>query len=438
MANVKFDVEGYVTKKALPFLMNELSVVRTLDRSDSNYVTALNVGTRGAIYQYKKPTRLGYSTSLGFNVNTLGFNEEILTVTTNVEREVDYAYTDIESALYTKESLLATNARSALIQMGSAMEASAVQAISYAGYRTLGNYATAANPSQNTTVADVVDNIARFKTFGVTRSNIWYLNDNLTSSQIIQSSFNQFVPARNDSSAIKGQIGALGAMPDVKFIVSDATLVHTAGTMADDSINFTTGYTIDSLVVTNSTPTPGLEYGTTEVTISGATPGTTLVVGDMVKFGENVVSTNPLRFLSYTGYFISGHAVEGRVITGGTVAGDGTLTFTIVPALIYDTDTTNPFRNLNRAIVPGTDTLEVCQTHRMGVLYCGEYGKFANPMLEKRDPYLTSYGRFDTEGVSIRMYMGAVFDQPINAVIHDALYGFGTAAEGFARVILPV
>ena len=150
-------------------------------------------------------------------------------------------------------------------------------------------------------------------------------------------------------------------------------------------------------------------------------------------------TSNPLLYLTFTGYHVSQQEVQGLVISGGTADGSGLLQIQIIPALIFDATEKDVNRNLNRAIIIGTDTVRVAKTHRAGGVYIGEYGKFVNPPLPNKTPYPTGTAQSKETQISVRAYYGAArLGSETKYFVHDALYGFGGASEGFGRILYPV
>jgi len=435
--NSTFDVQGYIDNDALPFLHNKLGVTRTLNRSDEDYSKPLAYGTRGDVFAIKKPTRLNAETGLTFDSTSAtdgSFTEQVLFVTADQLANSRYAITDVEGAVYNVNGLLKTNPQSALDELANKIDAYNAEQVAFAGYRAFGDFNI--QSAQNSTVGEVTQNIALFQSFGCARDT-YYVVPMGNAAQITQSGLQQFVMKRNEEIAVAGEIGELNGAPYTKFLATNLLPVHIAGTAADDATNFLTGYTIDSV---NPTPPSNVfgssQAGTTEIVLTGGTDGTTIVENDMIDIGF-LNTANPLRFLTYRGYIPSEAQVQGRVTSGGTFA-SGTVTITIEPALIFDSANADTNRNLNRPIIPGTDTLRIAASHRAGAIYEGSYGYFVSPALPMREPYPTGTKRDPELQISMRAYYGAVFDRATKYFVHDVIYGFGAAPEGFGRILLPI
>lgn len=438
MANSTFNVEGYVTKDSLPFLENQLSVTLTYDSDYRSWGPAKEVGTRGDTFVFKTPTRTRTKTGITFDQLAAGegdFSERIMPITANQQDHTNYQYTNVEEALFDRKGLLSYNNRSNLIELGTRMEQFSVTQGAFTGYRAFGDFSV--QDGQMQTVGEVTDAVATYQTFGDAPDG-YYVIPLTPAAKIAQSSLQQFVPARNDKVALKGDLGNLGGVENMRFIKSNVIPIHTAGTAADNAQNLGAGYEISSIVVTPpSNDLTGNSVGTTTINLASMpNDGDTFVVNDMIDIGFN--STSPLRFLSFTGYVTSENTVQGRVITGGTVAG-GTVQIVIEPSLIVD-DGIDVNANINRAIVTGSsgDKLRVAKSHRAAPIYIGNYGKFVAPKLPTMED-LKSGAVESPNGISLRMYYGdGIIGTAKKWVVHDVIYGFKGLAEGFGRVLYPL
>lgn len=436
--NSKFDVVGYADKDAVPMLENKLGTVLTLDRKYQGWERAEYFGTRGQSFTTKLPTRLNADDGITFDQTDPAdgsFSERILAVTADQLKNSRYAYTNVEEAVYDVDGLLNTNPQSAVNEIANAMDRFAATSVSLRGYRAFGDFAVQSGQMQ--TVGEVTDAVATFQSFGC-GSRGYYLIPFRAAAKITQSGLQQFVMKRNEDIAVKGEIGELNGVPDTTFLSTNLLPIHISGTAANNVANLGTGFTIDSVVVTPpSNLITGNQAGITTINLTGMTDGETILVDDIIDIGFLNVS-NPLIYLTFTGYNESEQSIQGRVIVGGTVVANA-LQIQIEPALIFDATEINVNRNLNRAIIPGTDTLRVARSHRAAGLYIGEYGKFVNPQLPEKDTYKSASIKSKDTQLSMRVYHG---DTRLGAdakyMVHDVLYGFGGAAEGFGRILYPI
>lgn len=439
--NSTFDVVGYVDKEALPLLENELGVVRTLDNTFDNWEKAYNYGTRGPTVAKKLPTRLNADDGLDFDQDDTddgAFNERRLSISADQLANSRYAYTNIEEATFDTGGLLNTNAQSAINELSNKMDRFAAESVSLRGYRFFGDFNVQTDQMQ--TVGEVTTAVARFRSFGCARYKpSFYLTPFVAQAKITQSGLQQFVMKRNEELAVAGEIGELKGVPNTNFIASNLLPIHTSGTAADTATNFSTGYGIAVVAVTPpDNSLTGNQAGITTLDLTGFTPGDTIVVNDAIDIGF-LNTADPLLYLTFSGYNVSENKIQGRVIVGGTADGGGLLQIQIEPALIFDAANSDPQRNLNRAIDIANDTLRIAKSHRAAGLYIGDYGCFASPKLAKKDTYDSHTVRATDTGVSLRAYYGDTKLGTSNKyMVHDVIYGFGGAAEGFGRVMYPI
>jgi len=438
MANTLFPIQAYLTEDALPLLSNSFGVTRTMSKEYSDYKVALKRGARGATTLLPLPTRSRNINSIPFDATTEGsFAERQFSITVNKQKSNPFMIEDVESAVYSAPGIVTKNTKGAINEVASAIEQDNILSIATAGYRFFGDVSVTSDQLQ--TVGEVDEAVNRFQGFGSPAGGMaYFVVPYVASSRILQTAYQQFVNKRNDELSLKGEIGMLGGVEDTMFMKSSLLPVHTAGTAANDAINTSTGYDIVS-VTPNAAASGGLEADNTSVVVlENMTVGTTIVADDMIDIG--VLNTaDPLRFLTFTGYALSESHVQGRVITGGTVDGSGDLTITIAPALIYDGTATNPYQNLNRDIVAGTDTMRIAKSHRAGLLYFGDYMYFMSPDLPDTEPFPSSSMRDELSGCTLRAYYGtAGIGSGLKQFVHDSYTGAAGAPEGAARLLFPL
>jgi len=438
--NDTFDVQGYVDDEALPLLYNRLGFVRTLDRQYANWDKPEAFGTRGDQFLVKLPTRINADDGLTFDSTSAtdgSFQERILSVTASEQANARYAITDTEQATFDVNGLLRSNPKSAVNELANKMDAFAAQGICNLGYRAFGDFQV--QMGQNQTVGEVTQNVAVFQSFGCS-GDTWYGMPLGVAARITQSSLQQFVLKRNEEVAVKGELGELGGVPDTTFLTSNLLPIHTSGTAADNTTNFSTGYGITGFTVTDPSNdiTTGTQSGSTTITLSGGTNGDTIFLHDFIDIGF-LNTSNPLRYLTFTGYHVSENTIQARVITGDTFDGSGNATIVVKPALIHDGTSTDVNRNMNRAVIFGDDTVRVAKSHRCGVIYEGSYGKFVCPRLPTKEPYPSASKMEKETQLSIRVYYGATaLGLETKYFVHDTIYGFGGSAEAFGVVLLPL
>lgn len=434
---INVNVQGFLTKQIAPRLDNALIVTRATDTSQKDYQLAEQYGTQGAAYLVKKPIRFNVENTLAFDATNSGsYQQQYMSVAVTNERRTNYQVPNITTATFTPESIHGGNIEAQTQQLGEEIDRQTAIAASFGGYRFFGDPLVPSGQLQ--TINEVNRMIAIFRSFGGMGHATCFFSL-ITASNIKTQSYQNFTLNQNNDFSDAGTIGQLQGIPNITFMETPIIVNHTAGTAADDALNVT-GYTIANVIPTPpNIPGAGTPNGTTQIDLTEMTPGTTVVPNDVIQINAGA-GLAQLRFLNYTNYGIfSNNPVQGRVITGGTVAGDGTLTITISPALIFDNAVTDPDvnRNLSRAIVPGTDVLQIGRSHRAGFIFFKEYIKYISPPLPPRVPFPSQTVTTD-RGISVRASYGAIFNAATDQFVSDVYFGYGVAEEGVCRILLPL
>ena len=436
VANILVNVEGYLQDHAVHVLQAKWCVTRTLNDRYASY-TGLN-GTLGPKFLVNLPSRTTTDDNFGFDASTPTageFSQRSLGVTANKEVQAKFSYTDIEHALFDQNDAITQTAMSNLNEIAARTERYYIQQVTSSGYRFFGS--PAAINGQMTSVSEVTNAVAKFDSFGCVYGEQKYCIMPMTkAASTIQTGLQQFVPRRNETLALAGEIGNLGGVPDVVYCNSNLLDVHTSGTIANDAINLNTGYTITSITPSNTVnPDDANGDNTSVVVLSGVPAGLTILADDMIDIGA-LNSADPIRFLTFgSGYARSENQVQGRVVADAVEAG-GSITFTVQPAYIFDGTNVNAYRNLSRAFDLANDTVRVVKSHGVGLLYFGQYGFRVNPKLPNAEPYSSATIKNKETGTSIRAYYGqAGVGGAYKYFVHQCLLGYGAATEGFARII---
>lgn len=441
MANNLVNVEGYLQDNAVHVLEAKYCVTRTLN---DEYVGYNNLaGTLGPRFLVNLPTRTSTDDAFGFDASTATageFSQRSMAVTADKEIQAKFSYTDIEHALFDKNEAISQSAMSNLVEMGAKTEIYYIDQIASSGYRFFGD--PAATTGQMTSVGAVTDAVAKFDSFGcIHGKQKYFVMPIAKAAATIQTSFQQFVPRRNERLSLAGEIGLLNGVPDTVYCNSNLLGVHTAGTVANDAINLSTGYTIDSITPTNIiNPDDASGDNTSTIVLSGVPDGLIANANDLIDIGA-LNTADPIRFLTFgSGYARSETHVQGRVTVTSAPAAAGNLTFIVQPAYIFDaTPPLNPYRNLSRAFDLANDTVRFCKSHAIGLLYYGNYGFKVNPELPKSEPYPTSSIVNKDTGISMRAFYGqAGLGSVFKYFVHQMLIGYGAASEGFGRIIYSV
>lgn len=286
-------------------------------------------------------------------------------------------------------------------------------------YRFFGNGSTAISSYQQLAQA-----IMLFKNYGAVAEGIkFYLPDTVVPS-IVGSGLNQFVPRRNDESAMSWEIGDFGT-PLVKYYQSNLMPLHVSG---NTGIN---GSTLTVVAVDDPTG-----QNVTRLTLSGATASDALAVlaGDLLEFKDGVAGKPNMRYLTYIGHRVSANHVQIRVTADAAASSAGNVVVSIFPALNWAGGRT---QNLNNAITAGMQLTNL-PSHRCGGILGGDALFLAMPKLPEQAPFITA-NEYDPEtGVSMRLTHGSVFGQNQTGMIYDEVHGSTMVPEYCARLIVPL
>lgn len=266
--------------------------------------------------------------------------------------------------------------------------------------------------------------IMLFKNFGAVAEGIKvYLPDSVVPA-VVGNGLNQFVPHRNDETAMSWEIGDFGT-PLVHYYQSNLLPIHVSG---DTGVN---GQTLT--VISTNDPTG---QNVTQITVSGATVSDANAVfqGDAFQFKDGVSGQTNVRYLTFIGHSPSANPCQFMATANAAANASGNVTISINNPLNWAGGAN---QNLNTPIVAGMQLLTF-PSHRAGLVVGGDAMYAAMPQLPEQSPYDTA-NEYDPEtGVSIRLTYGSLFGQNQTGMIYDNVWGSVVVPEYSMRILVPL
>jgi hypothetical protein len=287
-------------------------------------------------------------------------------------------------------------------------------------YRFYGDGSTPINSYQQLQQA-----VTNFLDLGGVMSGLKMVLPNSVVPPIIGSGLNQFVPNRNNETAMSWELGEFGS-PSVKYYVSNLLPTHTAGTLGEEGTELT--------VVSTNDPTGA---NVTQITCSGAgTDSNAIKSGDLGYFVDGVDGFSNMRFTTYYGKNVTSQQVQFRV-TADAVSSAGSVTFTLTCGTSGLVSASGSNKNINQTIQAGMK-IKFLPSHRVGLLISDNAFFLAMPMLDTVVPYPTVSKNDKDTGLSLRMYYGDLFGQNQRGLINDAIWGSTLICRNAMRMIFPL
>lgn len=303
-----------------------------------------------------------------------------------------------------KDILTCINGTQRVIDPGNANYGQLVNTTS-GGYRFYGNGTTAINSFNQ-----LADALAKFRTFGAAPHNTRAIIPMSVVPSIVGSGLNQFAIQRNNEMAESWELGPFSSCD---WYESNMLPMQIAG----DIGNAGAPNNVMTVVSTND-PTG---QNVTQITFTEPTGGTdanAINAGDMAQFNDGVPGFQNIRFLTFTGHFLTNLPVQFRM-TNDAASLAGTVTVNVYPPLVW---ATNQNQNVSQPIVAGMQ-VTVQPSGQLGVIYSGDQFYLAMPELPNEEPYSTVKMIDPESGASIRHYWGSLFGQNVRSYVRDAIWG---------------
>jgi len=339
--------------------------------------------------------------------------------TLTVDKAVNTAYAfSAQQFIFNVRDYMDKFGKSAVMEIGSQVEADVAEVAKTSTYRFYGDGVTAIN-SYN----QLAEALAYFRNFGAAKDMVRGILPDIEVPAIIGSGLNQFVMSRNNEIANSWELGRF-SMCD--WYQSNLLPIHTAGTDAQAQTTLT--------VVSTNDPTGA---NVTAITFSGtasASDADSVKENDLFQFQDGVAGQTDLRYLTFIGHKQSANPVQFRATADAASTGASQVTISIDPPLVWAA-TAN--QNLNVQIAAGMQVVGV-PSHRAGLIYSGDALFLAMPRLPEEIPFPTANKADPDSGCSMRMYYGSLFGQNQRGFVHDVIWGKRLVPEYAMRLCFPL
>lgn len=434
MANTLQQVVAYATDKSLPVLDASLTLCGLANKRFDNWEEGVS-GLRGDVATYRLPSRFSVSSTLNWDASsgtTDGdFAERRGAIKVGQAARVTHIITDSQLQTYPLENIQADITDEKMSEIAAKMDADAAVGLAAGGYRW-GGLVTVPD-AQFSTILNLIQAVKKYRNFGGAGAKLNCVLPDVAVARIANAGQSQFVPERNETWATDWALGTLPGAVNTQFFESSHLPIHYSGNIAT---GFPAGATIASVASSTYSTPEGTTEACSTIALSGLTVSTTVVADNDLGEITGVSSGTSLKFLQFVGHSISASNPQFRVVEGGTADGAGALTIKVVPELIYDATGVDPDRNLNRAIVPGTDKLYVVVSHIRGNLFMDKTFFMANPRLNNKSPFASATKTSPSGELSLRSYYGSPLNVDLTAWTFDARYGFSMPHD--YNMILPI
>lgn len=383
-------------------------------------------GNLGDTVTYDLPPR--FTTGSSLVVSNQPSVQRVETLTVDTPKNVSTDYT-AQQTIFNLEpnDYMDVFGKAAVHQLSATVEGDvAEQLTKNNGYRFYGDGVTPIS-----SFAQLAKMLSLFRNFGHPGGEDSCYFSDTAEPDVIASGQNQFLPARNERLNMSWNIGDFNSC---HFYRSSKLYTHLAGNVGNSiqSGSVVAGANILTVVSTND-PTGA---NITQITFSGATASDANAVyeSDLFSFNDGVGAFPNLRFLQFVGQGLSKNKVQCRVTADAAADGSGNVVLNIVPALV---SVQNQNQNILYNIVAGMQ-VTVLPSHTRGVIVGGNAFYLGMPELPDEAPYPTVRMTDPDTKVSLRIYWGSYLGQNQRIMVHDVIYGVGSADEYLMYVIFPL
>jgi P22 coat protein - gene protein 5 len=397
----------------LGYLVNQMCIVRNANTKFIDFEQ--KVANLGDTVTYDKPPR--FVSSDGLIVNWQSSVQRAATLSVNRARNVSYNFTS-QQMVFNVENYMEIFGESASKELAARIEIDV-------GYNFVSNtfrfYGDGVNPIS--TYNQLAKALVLHRTFGAASNMTKMIIPDYAVPDIVGSGLNQYVPDRNDETAISWQFGR---QSDCDFFESNLLPLHTAGTEGQEG---------NVLTVVSTTITNG---AITAITFSGTTDANDPdSIAQYDKFQvQDTSGYQKLRYLTFIGHHPSVAPVQFQATAGATSTSGNEVTVQIYPPLVVGpiNSANGDAQNINGPIVAGMQ-VAVMGSHRAGIIMAGNPLMVAIPKLPDQRPFDTGVSHDPDSGISMRLYWGTVLGQNQQGFVHDAAWGSFLTQE-YASAIL--
>jgi hypothetical protein len=414
MANILQAVQTY-QKSSLGLLLNQMVFVSLANTKFKEFNETFAPTNLGSAVTFDLPPRFYTHDSLV--VDTFdGVQQRVENLTVNFQKNVNYVVTDPERIFNLDvNDYMQVFGKSAMAELGNAVESEIANALIYSPYRFYGDGVTAINSYGQLATAN-----AYHRNYGAPAGDLKVVLPDLAIPGIINTGLNQFATNRNNEDANSWELGTFNR---ADYYQSNLLPIHTAGTLGNAGTVLT--------VVSTNDPTGA---NITQITFSGAgTDATAALANDLMYFIDGVSGQPDLRYRTFIGHKVSGNPVQVQITTDAPSSA-GNITVSITPALSV---TPGRNQNLNTNIVAGMQA-KILPSHRRGIIMGGNPLFTALPKLPDQSPFMTSNLMDDESKVALRMTYGTIFGKAEQGIIYDVIFGYKLVPEYSMALIFPL
>jgi hypothetical protein len=424
---------------ASPDATNILQQVATYQASDLAYLINLNcfittantkfenfedkIGNLGDTVTFDRPPR--YVTNNTLVISTQASVQRVQTLVVNNAQNVAYSFTS-QQILFNVDEYWDKFAKSAVEELAANVEASVANVCVQNTFRFYGDGVTPL-----TTFNQLSKMLAFYRNFGAPKNETKGFLSDISVPDIVGSGLNQFAMARNDETAMSWQIGSFSRC---EWYESNLLPVHVSGTVGTNAI---------VLTVVSTTKNSNGEI--TNILFSQGSSNTNdasaVLQYDKFQFSDNVSGHSNLRFLTFTGHFVSNSPVQfaAAATAASDATGNGQINVTLYPPLLPGAvqAASSDTMNINIDIVAGMQAT-VLPSHRAGVVHAGNPVFLAMPTLPTQEPFYSASEFDEDTGVSMRCYWGTVLGQNLQIMAHDCIWGYTMVPEYAMCIVNPL
>jgi len=409
--NILQQVQTYQMSN-LAYLQNLNCFVATCNTKFKNFEKM--TANLGDTVTFDLPPRFTTAASLVATFQSADQRVENLVVQNAIN--VSYTFT-AQQFIFNVEDYMQQFGKAAVMEMSAEIESDIATVCVTAPYRFYGDGITQINSYGQLAAA-----LAMFRNYGAAKDNTKFYLSDIAQSAIVNTGLNQFVPRRNDESAMSWDVGNFDR---AEFYVSNLLPVHNAGDIGNlGQVMTVTGVTLDA------------NGAVIAITASGASTSdaNAVVTYDKFQFSDGVSGFTNLRYLTFIGHKVSSNPVQFSATAPAASNSGGDVTINITPPLQATSGNT---QNLNTPIQIGMQFTGL-PSHRAGMINSGNSLFLGMPMLPEEVPFPTANEIDPDTGVSLRMYYGSLFGQNQRGMIHDAIWGKKQVPEYSMSVIFPL
>jgi len=400
----------------LGYLVNQMCIVRNANTKFIDFEQ--KIANLGDTVTYDKPPR--FVSAEGLIVTWGSSVQRAATLSVNRARNVSYNFT-AQQMIFNVENYMEIFGESASKELAARIEIDV-------GFNFVSNtfrfYGDGVNPVS--TYNQIAKALVLHRTFGAASNMTKCIIPDYVVPDIVGSGLNQYVPERNDETAISWQFGR---QSDCDFFESNLLPLHTAGTEGQEGNVLT--------VVSVTTDSTG---AITAITFSGTTDANDPdSIAQYDKFQiQDTTGYQKLRYLTFIGHHPSVSPVQFQATANAASNGSNDVTVNIYPPLVVGPvmSANGDAQNISGPIVAGMQ-VAVMGSHRAGVIMAGNPLMVALPKLPDQRPFDTGVSHDPDSGISMRLYWGTVLGQNQQGFVHDAIWGSFLTQEYASAILFP-